>query len=86
MLARRDPFRTPAFTYIGARVRHLRTVSYLMTALGLVLIVAALAADRSAAVLLSGLLLVVAGMVKIVMVAIWHSVAGMGVPATDEDR
>ena len=61
----------------GARVRHLQTVSYAMAALGIVLTVAALAADLSAAVMLSGLLLVVAGLVKIVMIALWNGIAGM---------
>jgi hypothetical protein len=61
-------------------LRHLRTVSILMTLTGVAAIAAALALDISRTVLLVGMMLVVAGGVKIVIVGLWNGVAGFGDP------
>lgn len=65
-------------------MRHLRTVSYVITAAGVLAVAASAVAGLSPTVLLLGLMLIIAGMVKIVIVALWHGVAGFGVPATEE--
>jgi hypothetical protein len=66
-------------------VRHLQTASYIMTAIGVVLVAAALAIDLPMATLLTGMLLFVAGVVKIVMVAVWRGVAGMGSDSSTDE-
>jgi hypothetical protein len=50
-----------------------RTISIAMTALGILLAVAGALLDLSPIVTITGMMLVVAGVVKIVMVAIWQS-------------
>lgn len=65
----------------GMLLNHLRTISLLMTVLGIALIAAALLAGASPTVGLIGMMLVVAGAVKIVIVKLWHSVASFGAPA-----
>ncbi len=52
-----------------------------MTALGLLLIVAAVVADLSPLVTITGMFLFVAGIVKIAMVAIWKSFFSIPVEA-----
>ena len=52
---------------------HARNISVAMTVLGLLLTGAGVIADLSPMVTLTGMLLVVAGIVKIAMVAIWKS-------------
>jgi hypothetical protein len=59
-------------------MRHLRLASFAITALGLLAIVLALVFDLGAAVLLGGILLTWAGIVKIVVVYIWTHIAGLG--------
>lgn len=66
-------------------VRHLRTASYLLTGGGLVLVAASLAMDLDPTVLLIGMMLVVAGGIKIGMVVLWKTVAGFGAPAVPDD-
>ena len=66
-------------------MRYLRLVSYAMTVAGIGLAIAATALDFGAVWTLTGLLLVVAGFVKIVTVAIWHGFAGLGPIKTTED-
>ena len=56
-------------------MRHLRLMSYVLTAAGVALVVAAAVADLAAGVLLTGLLLAWAGIVKIAVVAIWATIA-----------
>jgi hypothetical protein len=63
-------------------LRHLRTISILMAVAGIVAIVASLLLDLGATVTLVGMMLVVAGAVKIVIIGLWHGVAGFGVPIT----
>ena len=65
-------------------MRHLRTISLLMTVLGIALIAAALLFDASPTVGLVGMMLVVAGAVKIVIVRLWQGVAGFGAPVPAE--
>jgi hypothetical protein len=67
------------------RVRYLRLLSIVMTVAGVALAVAANVFDLGGAVVLTGLMLVVAGLVKIVTVAVWNGFAGMGPVKTTED-
>ena len=61
-------------------MRHLKNVSYVITVLGFVLMAAALLVDLDPTILLIGLMLIIAGGVKIGMVALWNGVAGFGTP------
>lgn len=58
-------------------MKHLSTVSWLITALGVLLIVATILADLSPVWMLGGILLTLAGVVKIAVVYIWHTIAGL---------
>jgi hypothetical protein len=60
---------------------HARNISVAMTVLGLLLTGAGVIADLSPMVTLTGMLLVVAGIVKIAMVAIWKSFFSIPVEA-----
>ncbi len=62
-------------------MRHLRLMSYVLTAVGVALAVAAAVAGLGAGVLLTGILLAWAGIVKIAVVAIWATIARL-----DESR
>jgi hypothetical protein len=64
-------------------MRHLHRISWLVTLLGIGIILAAWVADLDPVWLLAGILLAWAGLVKIVVVLIWTRVALMG---TDEHR
>lgn len=55
-----------------------------MTVLGIALIVTAVLFNAGPTVALVGMMLVVAGAVKIVIVRLWHSVAGFGAPMSAE--
>ncbi len=66
-------------------MRHLKTVSYAITALGIVCVTAVLLLDLNPTVLLIGLMLIIAGAVKVTMVALWHTVAGFGAPVVADD-
>jgi hypothetical protein len=59
-------------------VRYLRSISYLMAATGLAMIVLGMLLDLREMWIVAGMLLVVAGIVKIVIVHIWVNVAGFG--------
>ena len=59
-------------------MRHLHLASIAITALGLLAMILATLFDLGAAVLLAGLLLTWAGIVKIVVVYIWTHIAGLG--------
>ena len=65
-------------------MRHLKSVSYIITGLGVVAVAAELLLNLSATMLLVGLMLIVAGVVKVTMVALWHTVAGFGAPVIEE--
>ncbi len=58
-------------------MKQLSLLSYAITALGIMLVAAAIAAGLSALWLLSGMLLVIAGVVKIAVVHIWQRIAGL---------
>lgn len=62
-------------------VAHARNLSIAMTLVGLLLVGAAFAADLSPIVTLTGMLLFVAGIVKIAMIAIWKSFFSIPVEA-----
>ena len=51
---------------------HIRNLSWLMLGLGVALAVAGEALDLGAVITLIGLMLVVAGVVKVITVRIWH--------------
>jgi hypothetical protein len=61
-------------------LRYLRIVSILMTLLGVAALAAAVTVDVNPTVLLAGMMLVVAGIVKVVILGLWRSVAGIGAP------
>lgn len=65
-------------------MRYLKAISILMTALGVAAIVVTILLDLNPTIALAGMLLVVAGVVKIVIVGLWHGVAGFGAPLTAE--
>lgn len=58
-------------------MKQLTLVSYLITALGILLVATAVAVGLSALWLMSGLLLTIAGVVKIAVVQIWQRIAGL---------
>lgn len=59
-------------------MRYLRLISIAMTAGGIVLAAVSQLFDRGALVTLIGLMLAIAGLVKIITVAVWHGIAGLG--------
>ena len=64
-------------------MRHLRRLSWLMLAAGIVVTTAAITLSLNPVVTLTGLMLAWAGMVKIVVVLLWTSVAGLGTDRHD---
>ena len=58
-------------------MKHLATISYLITATGALLVAASVIADLSPLWLLIGILLVIAGIVKVAVVQIWQRIAGL---------
>jgi hypothetical protein len=58
-------------------VRHLSIASYAITVIGIFLVLIALIMDLAPWVVLAGVLLAWAGIVKIAVVVIWTRVAGM---------
>lgn len=58
-------------------MRHLSNASYAITAIGILVILAALILRLDTSILLTGVLLAWAGIVKIAVVTIWTKVAGM---------
>lgn len=65
-------------------MRQLKLLSYVMTVGGVALAAVAVAFDLSATIVLIGLMLAIAGGVKIAVVGIWHGVAGFGLPLNAE--
>ena len=59
-------------------MRYLRYVSWVLVGLGLLAIVAAPLFDLGEVVTLAGIMLILAGVVKIVVVYIWTNLAGLG--------
>jgi hypothetical protein len=66
-------------------VRHLRIVSIAITLIGVLLAAGSIALDLGPLWTLIGLMLVVAGLVKIITVAIWNGFAGLGPVKTTDD-
>lgn len=58
-------------------MRNLAILSYAITAVGVLMVAIALIGDMSDLWLLSGLLLAIAGVVKIAVVQIWQRIAGL---------
>ncbi len=79
------PFVLPEPTSEEFPVHYLRLISIGMTIAGAALAVAANVFDLGGALTLIGLMLVVAGLVKIVTVAVWNGFAGLGPVQTTED-
>lgn len=67
-------------------MRRLRLLSAAMTAIGCALASVSSLLDFGPAWTLTGLMLVVVGVVKIVTVAIWNGFAGLGPIKTTDDR
>lgn len=61
-------------------MRHLSIASYVVTAIGVLLILAASIMSLDISILLAGVLLAWAGLIKIAVVLVWTRVAGMGSP------
>ena len=66
------------------RVRHIRWISVLMAVAGLVLVAASLALSLEPLWVLVGLLLFWAGIVKVIVVALWRNLGGSDAPAAGE--
>ena len=64
-------------------MRHLRRLSWLMMAAGVVLTIVAIALSLSPVVTLTGLMLAWAGIVKVIVVLLWTNVAGLGTDRHD---
>lgn len=58
-------------------MKHLSTISYTITIAGVLLITITVFASLSAVFMLTGMLLVLAGLVKIAVVQIWQRIAGL---------
>lgn len=61
----------------GSAMKHLATISYFITIAGVLLVAASIIADLSPLWMLTGILLVIAGVVKIAVVQIWRRIAGL---------
>ena len=66
-------------------MRRLNRLSYAIVALGVATIVAAVAGDRSPVWTLVGLMLLVAGLVKVAVVLLWRFVAQLEEPIHPEE-
>ena len=67
-------------------MRHLRSLSVVMTAAGVLLVLAAALFDLGATWILIGLLLAWAGVVKVVVVYLWRDVAAPPAAVGKDDR
>ena len=61
----------------GSAMKHLATISYFITIAGVLLVAASIIADLSPLWMLTGTLLVIAGVVKIAVVQICRRIAGL---------
>jgi hypothetical protein len=59
-------------------MQHLQRISWILTLLGLVVTLVSWLASPDQVWLLAGILLTMAGIVKVIMVTIWLRVAGLG--------
>jgi hypothetical protein len=67
-------------------MRWIRWISYLITLAGVAMTAAGAIFDLDPTIVLIGLMLVVAGVVKIVAVGLWHGFGGFGAPLTAEEQ
>ena len=58
-------------------MKQIAALSYAITIIGLLLVAWSVASDQSALWQLTGILLVIAGVVKIAVVQIWQRIAGL---------
>ena len=58
-------------------MKQLAMISYCITTLGILLVAASVATDLSPLWMLSGILLIIAGVVKIAVVQIWQRIDGL---------
>ena len=65
-------------------MRHIRLISLVMTLAGLALVAAAVAGLANPTLLLVGLFLLWAGVVKVVVIALWRHLGGAGSPSPGE--
>jgi hypothetical protein len=66
-------------------VRYLRSISILMVITGFAMVVLSEALGFTAMWTIVGMLLLVAGLVKVAMVFIWQNIAGFGSPPVPRD-
>ena len=64
-------------------MRHLRRLSWLMLAAGVIVTVAGIVFSLGHVVTLTGLMLAWAGIVKVIVVLLWTNVAGLGTDRHD---
>lgn len=67
-------------------MRYIRWISYVITVAGVVLTAVGATFGLNPTITLIGLMLVVAGVVKIVAVGLWHGVGGFGAPLTSPEE
>jgi hypothetical protein len=67
-------------------MRYIRWTSYFITIAGVAMVAAGVLFDLNATITLIGMMLVVAGVIKVVAVGLWHGVGGFGAPLTSEDH
>jgi hypothetical protein len=67
-------------------MRYIRWVSNLIAVAGVAMIAAGVAFHLGPTVILIGMMLAVAGVVKIVAVGIWHGTGGFGAPLQTEEQ
>jgi hypothetical protein len=67
-------------------MRYLRMISIGMTIAGIALVAISLLFDLGALYTLIGMMLTIAGVVKIATVAIWNGVVGLGPIKTSDDQ
>ncbi len=67
-------------------MRYIRWASNLIAVAGAILIAAGVALHLSPTVTLIGMMLVVAGIVKIIVVGLWHGIGGFGAPLHIEEQ
>ena len=67
-------------------MRYIRWTSNLITFAGIALIAAGVLLDLNPTITLVGMMLTVAGVIKVVAVGLWHGVGGFGAPLTSEEQ
>ncbi|HYI25273.1 MAG TPA: hypothetical protein VD767_07680 [Thermomicrobiales bacterium] len=64
-------------------MRHLRTIAWAMTLAGVALAIGAMAFSLDEMLVLAGIMLAWAGIVKVIVVHLWTNVAGLGTDRHD---